>query len=159
MTDHTGDFAHAIDGIDTPEAQVADNDYAVGRLVDAVARRFRYRNSTLIFVVEDDAQDGPDHVDAHRSTAFVVGPFVRHAQVVSARFSTVSMLRTIEDVLGIPPLSLYDAAQRPMADVFDLRQKKWNFSATPSEALRASALPIPKRRSEFRAQSGIRVRP
>jgi hypothetical protein len=57
------------------------------------------------------------------------------------------MLRTIEDVLGIQPLSIYDAAQQPMAEVFDLKHKKWSFSATPSEALRASALPIPKRRA------------
>lgn len=154
MTDHTGDFAHAIDGIDTPEAQVADNDYAVGRLVEAVSRS-RYRDSTLIFVVEDDAQDGPDHVDAHRSTAFVVGPFVRQSQVVSARFSTVNMLRTIEDVLGIQPLSIYDAAERPMTEVFDLKQKKWNFSAAPSEALRASALPIPKRRANSADNAGF----
>ncbi|HWE06572.1 MAG TPA: alkaline phosphatase family protein [Rhizomicrobium sp.] len=154
MTDHTGDFAHALDGIDTPEAQVADNDYAVGRLVEAVSRS-PYRDSTLIFVVEDDAQDGPDHVDAHRSTAFVVGPFVRQGRVVSARFTTVNMLRTIEEVLGIQPLSIYEAAQRPMADVFDLKQKKWDFSARPSQALRASALPIPKRRANSRDDSGF----
>ncbi|HEY2446934.1 MAG TPA: hypothetical protein VGI20_14455 [Rhizomicrobium sp.] len=144
MMDHTGDFSHAIDGIDKPEAQVADNDYAVGRLVEAVATS-PYRNSTLIFVVEDDAQDGPDHVDAHRSIAFVAGPYVRQARVVSARYTTVNMLRTIEDVLGIAPLSIYDAYQRPMTDVFDLGQKKWKFTATPSAALLSSALPIRKK--------------
>jgi YVTN family beta-propeller protein len=144
MTDHTGDFANAIDRVNTPEAQVADNDYAVGRLVEAVAKS-PYRNSTLIFVIEDDAQDGPDHVDAHRSIAFVAGPYVKQGAVVSTHYSTVNMLRTIEDVLGIQPLSLNDAYQRPMTDVFDLRQKKWSFSAEPSPALAATDLPIPKK--------------
>jgi hypothetical protein len=146
MTDHTGDFAHAIDGVDTPEAQVADNDYAVGRLVETVAKS-PYRNSTLIFVVEDDAQDGPDHVDAHRSTAFVAGPYLKRGKVISTRYSTVNMLRTIEDVLGMSHLSNYDAAQPPMAAIFDLKQKKWSYSARPSQALGRSALPIPKRRA------------
>jgi YVTN family beta-propeller protein len=146
MTDHTGNFAHAIDGIDTPEAQVSDNDYAVGRLVEAVAKS-PYRDSTLIFVVEDDAQDGPDHVDVHRSTAFVAGPFVKQGQVVSTHYSTVNMLRTIEDVLGIAPLGLYDAHQPPMADLFDLKQKTWSFSAEPSAALLSSALPLPKKQA------------
>jgi len=142
MLDHMGGFDGAIDGVNTPERQVADNDYAVGRLVEAVAHS-RYRDSTLIFVVEDDAQDGPDHVDAHRSIAFVAGPFVKQGAVVSTRYTTVNMLRTIEDVLGIEPLSLYDAYQRPMTDVFDLNQKEWNYSAVPSAALRATQLPLP----------------
>ena len=71
MADHTGSYAEAIDGVNTPERQVADNDFAVGRLIEAVAHS-RYAGDTLIFIVEDDAQDGPDHVDAHRSTAYVV---------------------------------------------------------------------------------------
>ena len=122
MTDHTGEFKNAIDGVNTPERQVADNDYAVGKLIDKVANS-PYRDSTLIFVIEDDAQDGPDHVDAHRSTAFVVGPYVKHGAVVSARYTTVNMLRTIEDILGIEPLNINDAYQRPMTEVFDLNQE------------------------------------
>jgi YVTN family beta-propeller protein len=144
MTDHTGDFAHAIDGVNRPEAQVADNDYAVGRLVERVANS-PYRNSTLIFILEDDAQDGPDHVDAHRTTAYLAGPYVKRGAVVSDRYSTVNMLRTIEDILGIEPLSIFDAYQRPMSDVFDLKAKTWSFSATPSAALSQTALPIPKK--------------
>ncbi len=146
MTDHTGDFKNAIDGINTPEAQVADNDYAVGRLVQAVAES-PYHDSTLIFVVEDDAQDGPDHVDPHRSIAFIAGPYVKQGEVVSTHYSTVNMLRTIEDILGMQPLSLNDAYQGPMSDVFDLKQKKWTFTAEPSPALLQSALPIPKKQS------------
>jgi DNA-binding beta-propeller fold protein YncE len=144
MTDHTGDFEHAVDGVNTPEAQVADNDYAVGRLVQRIAAS-PYRDSTLIFIIEDDAQDGPDHVDAHRSTAYIVGPYVKQGVVVSTRYSTVNILRTIEDVLGIEPLSMFDAYQRPMSDVFDLKQASWKFRAVPSAALAHTKLPIPKK--------------
>jgi YVTN family beta-propeller protein len=143
MTDHTGEFDHAIDGVNTPELQVADDDYAVGELVEAIAKS-PYRDSTLIFVVEDDAQDGPDHVDAHRSIAFIAGPYVKQDAVVSARYSTVNMLRTIEDVLGIQPLSLNDAYQRPMSEIFDLKAKTWNYIATPSPLLAHTALPLPR---------------
>ena len=142
MHDHTGNFDTAIDGVNTPELEVADNDYAVGRLVDAVAHS-AFAASTLIFVVEDDAQDGPDHVDAHRSIAYVVGPYVKHRQVVSTRYSTVNMLRTIEDVLGLDHLSLLDAYAGPMTDVFDLSQTQWSFGAQPSALLLGTTLPLP----------------
>jgi hypothetical protein len=72
--------------------QVADSDYAVGLVVDKVAHS-PYANSTLIFVVEHDAQDGPDHVDAHRSIALIAGPYVKQGQLVSERYSTVSLIR------------------------------------------------------------------
>jgi YVTN family beta-propeller protein len=142
MNDHTGDFKTAIDGVNTPELQVADNDYAVGRLVQAVANS-PFANDTLIFVVEDDAQDGPDHVDAHRSTAFVVGPYVKKGAVVSKHYSTVNMLRTITDVLGLDHLGVYDAHQGPMTDVFDLSQTSWSYTATASSLLKATQLPLP----------------
>jgi hypothetical protein len=92
MNDHTGAFAEAIRGVNTPELQVADNDYAVGLVVDKVAHS-PYAAATLIFVVEDDAQDGPDHIDAHRSIAFVAGPHVKQGQLVSERYTTVSLIR------------------------------------------------------------------
>jgi YVTN family beta-propeller protein len=142
MHDHTGDFERAIDGVNTPELQVADDDYAVGELVEAVAKS-PYRASTLVFVIEDDAQDGPDHVDAHRSIAFVAGPYVKQGAVVSARYSTVNMLRTIEDILGIEPMSLNDAYQGPMSDIFDLKAKNWSYVATPSPLLAHTSLPLP----------------
>ena len=128
MRDHLGDFAHSIDGVNTPEAQVADNDYAVGRLIEAVAHS-PYAGSTLIIVIEDDAQDGADHVDAHRSVCFFAGPYLRHHAVVSERYSTVNVLATIEDILGLGHLSIYDAYQRPMSAVFDLHQKGWTYRA------------------------------
>jgi len=133
----------AIDGVNTPELQQADNDYAVGRLVDKVAQS-PYKSNTLIFVVEDDAQDGADHVDAHRTTAYIVGPFVRRHAVVSQFYPTVNLLRTIEDILGLQHLNIYTATQRPMTDVFDLHQPEWTFNATPSSFLYCTQLPLPE---------------
>jgi DNA-binding beta-propeller fold protein YncE len=128
MRDHLGDFTKSIDGLTTPEAQVADNDYAVGRLIEAVAHS-PYADSTLIIVIEDDAQDGADHVDAHRSVCFFAGPYLKHHAVVGERYSTVNVLATIEDILGLRHLSIYDAYQRPMSAVFDLDRKDWNYQA------------------------------
>jgi YVTN family beta-propeller protein len=140
--DHTGSYAAAIDGVNTPELQMADNDYAVGRVAQAVANS-PYAANTLIFVVEDDAQDGPDHVDAHRSTAFVIGPYVKQGAVVSSHYTTVNMIRTITEVLGLDHLGLFDATQGPMTDVFDLNQSAWKFKAVASGMLASTQLPIP----------------
>ena len=140
--DHMGAFDRAIDGVSTPELQQADGDYGVGELIQAVAES-RYAKDTLIFILEDDAQDGPDHVDAHRSTAYIVGPYVRHEALVSSYYTTVNLLRTIEDILSIDHLSLFDASERPMADVFDLKQADWSFKAAPSALLANTQLPIP----------------
>lgn len=139
--DHTGSFKTAIAGVNTPELQVADNDYAVGLVVETVAKS-RYKDDTLIFIIEDDAQDGGDHVDAHRSTAFIVGPYVKHDAVVSKPYNTVNFVRTIEDVLGIGQLNLNDAVAAPMADVFDTKQKTWTYTALPSQLLYNTRLPV-----------------
>ncbi|MGD0910634.1 MAG: beta-propeller fold lactonase family protein [Terracidiphilus sp.] len=136
MHDHTGDFSTAIDGVNTPEKQTADNDYAVGKLIERVAHS-TYRDSTLIFMLEDDAQGGADHVDAHRSIAFVVGPYVKQGSIVSERYTTVNMIRTIEDVLGIGHLNLNDAYQRPMSTVFDLNQSTWTYDAVIPAPIKA----------------------
>ena len=141
--DHFGDFGTAIDGVNTVETQMADNDYAVARLIERVASS-PYRDNTVIFVIEDDAQDGPDHVDAHRSNAFVVGAYVKQGAVVSTRYTTVSVLRTIEDLLGIQPLSLNDGLTPPMADVFQPELRPWTYSAAVPRVLRTSALPLPE---------------
>ena len=141
--DHFGDFATAIDGVNTVERQMADNDYALGRVVEAIANSPAGKD-TLIFVLEDDAQNGADHVDAHRSIAFVAGPFVRRGALVSTRYTTLSVLRTIEGVLGLPPLGLFDGLSLPMTDVFDTRQAPvWRFRARYPEPLRATNLPVP----------------
>src|SRR5205823_9929967 len=94
-------------GKPTPRAMVADNDAALGRLVDVVSHS-RFWSSTAIFVLEDDAQDGPDHVDAHRSPLLVISPYVRHRAVEHAHFSTVSVLKTIEQLLGLGSLTYFD---------------------------------------------------
>ncbi|RQS36363.1 phosphoesterase [Burkholderia sp. Bp8992] len=140
--DHTGSFASSLDGVNTPELDMADNDYAVGRVAQALANS-PYASDTLIFVVEDDAQDGPDHVDAHRSTAFVIGPYVKQNAVVSTHYTTVNMIRTITEVLNLDHLGLFDATQGPMTDVFDLSQAKWTYKAVASGLLANTQLPIP----------------
>ncbi len=140
--DHFGRFGSALDGVNTLETQMADNDYAVGLLVEKVAHS-KYAKDTLIFVIEDDAQGGPDHVDAHRSMAFIVGPYVKQGAVISERYNTVAMLRTIEEVLGIKPLGLNDAVQPPMAAVFSQSQANWTYTAKVPAALRSTKLPVP----------------
>jgi YVTN family beta-propeller protein len=151
MHDHTGNFDVAIDGVNTPELQQADDDYAVGLLVDKIAHS-KHARDTLIFIVEDDSQDGPDHVDSHRSTGYIVGPYVKHGKVVSTRYNTVSMLRTMEDILGLQHLSLHDAGTAPMADVFNIYQgPTWTFSAVPAQALYGTQLPLPPKPADRHA--------
>lgn len=141
MHDHTGNFSTAIAGVNTPELDAADNDYAVGLLVQTIANS-QYASNTLIFVIEDDSQDGADHVDSHRSIAFIVGPYVKQGAVVSTQYNTTDFVRTIESVLGVAPLNLNDALAVPMADVFDLTQTTWSYTATPSPYLANTTLPI-----------------
>ncbi len=140
--DHTGSFGTALAGVNTPETQQADNDLAVGRLVEAVARS-PYAANTLILITEDDCQDGPDHVDSHRTTAYAVGPYVKQGAVVSTRYNQVSMLRTIEDVLGTQHINLNTAYQRPMADVFDTgAAAAWTYTAVASRILATTTLAL-----------------
>jgi YVTN family beta-propeller protein len=108
--DHT---AGTTPGAYAPQAMVADNDYAIGQLVDAVSHS-RYWPNTAIFIIEDDAQDGPDHVDARRTVGLVISPYVKRGIVDSTLYSTSSMLRSMELLLGLPPMSQYDAAAMPM---------------------------------------------
>jgi YVTN family beta-propeller protein len=137
--DHTGNYSIALAGVNTPDLDEADNDYAVGLVVQTIANS-TYANDTLIFVIEDDAQDGGDHVDAHRSVAFVVGPYVKQGALDSTSYTTLSMFRTIEDILGIRHQNLNDALAVPMFDAFDKKQTTWSFSATPSGLLCADTL-------------------
>jgi DNA-binding beta-propeller fold protein YncE len=145
--DHFGNFGTAEDGINTPALQFADNDYAIGMVMEKLSKS-PFAGDTLVFVVEDDAQDGPDHVDAHRSIAYVIGPYVKQHTVVSERYTTVSMVRTIEAVLGLSPSSIYSAASVPMAEVFDLNQASWTYSAQVPAILRSSKLPLPASTAE-----------
>ena len=143
--DHFGEFGKAVDGVNTVETQMADNDFSLGLVAERIARG-NASGSTLIFVIEDDAQNGADHVDARRSVAFVIGPYVRHGALVSTRYTTVNVLRTIEAVLGLKPLGLNDALAMPMADVFDPAQVQWAYRAEAADILRSTQLPIPPER-------------
>jgi DNA-binding beta-propeller fold protein YncE len=96
---------------------MADNDYALGRIVEWVSHS-NYWADTVIFVAEDDAQSGSDHVDSHRSPAYVISPYARRGAVVSANYNTISILRTMGDLLGIDHLGVADANAAPMLDVF-----------------------------------------
>jgi hypothetical protein len=100
-----------------PRAQVADNDLALGMIVEAVSKS-RFWPKTAIFVLEDDAQNGPDHVDSHRSPAYVISPYTRGRGIDSTHYSTTSMLRTMELILGLHPMTMHDAGARPMYAAF-----------------------------------------
>jgi YVTN family beta-propeller protein len=112
--DHTRGTAP---GAYTPSAAVASNDYAMGLIIERVSHS-KYWAETAIFVIEDDAQDGADHVDARRTVAFAVSPYIHRGKVDSTHYTTVSLLRTIELLLGLPPMSQYDAAATPLYAAF-----------------------------------------
>ena len=150
MHDHTGNFDVAIDGVNTPELMVADNDYAVGLLIQKIANS-KYANNTLIFVIEDDAQDGGDHVDSHRTIAFVAGAYVKQGALVSTAYNTIDFIRTMEEVMGLPPMNLNDALARPMADIFNTFPTPWSFTAAPSALLYNTQLPLPRRTAGLKA--------
>ena len=119
-------------GTFTPAACVASNDLALGRLVEAVSHSKSW-GETAIFVIEDDAQNGPDHVDAHRTVGLVISPYVRRHAVDSTQYSTVSMIRTIGLILGLPPLSQYDAAARPMFGSFSDHADLAPYDSVPAQ--------------------------
>ena len=101
----------------TPQACMADNDYALGMIVEAVSKS-RFWGKTAIFVLEDDAQNGPDHVDSHRSPAFVISPYTRRGVIDSTLYNTASMLRTMGLILGLRPMTHFDASATPMTSAF-----------------------------------------
>ncbi len=134
--DHMGSFSTALGGVNTPETQQADCDLALGLMVEAVANS-PYADSTLIVAIEDDVQDGPDHVDSHRGTIFFAGPYVKQGgEVVNTRYSQVNLLRTIEDILGTEHINLNTAFAEPMTDVFDIGLSgEWSYIAEASTVL------------------------
>ena len=127
-TDHTeGTVPQAA----TPAAMVADNDLATGRIVEAISRS-PYWPRSAIFIVEDDAQDGVDHVDGHRTVCLVVSPYVRRGVVDSTHYNQTSVLRTIEELLGMPPMNKFDAAALPMRSLFVKEPDLRPFLALPN---------------------------
>jgi YVTN family beta-propeller protein len=127
INDHTEGLSV---GRPTPFAHTADNDLAVGMFIDYLSHSPIW-NESVVFILEDDAQNGPDHVDAHRSTAYVAGGFVKSGYVDHAMYSTSSLLRTIELILGLPPMSQYDASATPMWRCFDNTAGHKPFIARP----------------------------
>ena len=104
-------------GSPTPEAQVADNDLAFGQIVEAVSHS-RFWTDTCIFAIEDDPQNGWDHVSGYRTTAYVASPYTRRGAVVNTQYNQTSLLRTMELMLGLPPMNQMDATATPMFDCF-----------------------------------------
>jgi YVTN family beta-propeller protein len=154
--DHTGSFTSALGGVNTPEIQQSDNDYAVGLLVQAVANS-PYAKDTLVIIIEDDCQDGADHVDSHRATTYFVGPYVKKHAVVSTRYSQANLLRTIEDILGTEHLNLNTYYARPMADAFDTKSSgERTFKAVASTLLKSTTLGLDPTKVEFASGSDLK---
>jgi DNA-binding beta-propeller fold protein YncE len=129
MMDHTGEFKNNVANLETPMQDEASGDHAVGQLVDAVSHS-PYWKDTAIFIVEDDAINGPDHVDAHRSPGYVISAYVAHNSVVHTLYNTDSMVRTIEDLLGVDYLGFNDANATSMDDVFSTKTDLQPYSVT-----------------------------
>jgi hypothetical protein len=122
LPDHTNG---TTTGDATPQAMIADNDLALGQIVDTISHSSIW-SSTAIFVVEDDSQDGADHIDSHRSPALVISPWAKPGAVIHARYDQYSVLRTIELICGLDPLALNDALATPMYDAFISGSEKPN---------------------------------
>jgi YVTN family beta-propeller protein len=119
-------------GAYTPKAAVASNDLALGKIVDAISHSSVWKEFA-IFVIEDDAQNGPDHVDSHRTTGLIISPYTRRGAVDSTMYQTASMIRTMELILGLDPLSQYDAAATPMFESFTDKADLAVFTALPAK--------------------------
>ncbi len=119
-------------GKPTPRAMVADNDLALGMIIEGLSAS-RFWKETAVFVIEDDAQNGPDHVDAHRVVALVISPYTKRGHVDSTLYSTSSMLRSMELILGLKPMSQFDAAARPMYHSFTAKPDASPYKLAPAK--------------------------
>ena len=119
-------------GAFSPIAAVGDNDLAIGRFIEHLSHSPIWKES-VVFILEDDAQNGPDHIDAHRSPVFVAGPYVKRHAVVHEMYSTSGVLRTIELILGLPPMSQYDAAAKPMYECFMNKPDLTPYQSKPAQ--------------------------
>lgn len=126
--DHT---AGTSPGYPTPRAQVADNDLALGKIVDALTKS-KFWDSTVIFVTEDDSQSGWDHISAYRTGALVISPYSRLGKTVTTNYNQISMLRTIEQILGLPPMHAMDATAVPMFDCFNNTKTSAPYTFLPN---------------------------
>jgi hypothetical protein len=134
-SDHTG-------GPTSPKAEVADGDLAVGQIVDKISHSPYWKNS-VIFVAEDDSQNGADHVDGHRAPIQVISPWAQHGKVVDTFYSQISMVRTIEQILGAQPLNQKVAAATPMYDAFTTKPDYTPFNAVPNQVPLTESISVP----------------
>ena len=118
-------------GLPTPRSAVADNDLALGRIVEAISHG-KFWETTCIFVTEDDPQAGLDHVDGHRTVGLVISPYTKRGQVISTNYTQINMFRTIENILAIPPLNQFDLAAEPMYDCFTNQPDFSPYTALPN---------------------------
>ncbi|MCX6565476.1 MAG: bifunctional YncE family protein/alkaline phosphatase family protein [Candidatus Aminicenantes bacterium] len=138
--DHTSGTS---EGSPIPEACVADNDLAFGRIVEALSRS-RFWPETVVFGIEDDPQNGWDHVSGYRTTAYCVSPYTKRGRVVGTQYNTTSILRTIEQILGLPPMNQFDATATPMFDCFTEKPDFRPFTAVPNRVPLDTMNPDPK---------------
>ncbi len=127
--DHTGGTRP---GLPTPRAMVADNDLALGQIVEAISKS-RFWGNTVIFITEDDSQAGWDHVSAYRTVGLVVSPYTKFDKPIHTNYNQVSMVRTIEQILGIPPMNIMDATAMPMFDCFNSTAEMSPYKSVPNK--------------------------
>jgi hypothetical protein len=139
--DHTAGTAA---GAPTPAAQVADNDLAFGQIVEAISHS-SFWPETCIFAIEDDPQAGWDHVSGYRTTAYVISPYTKRRRVVSTQYNQTSIIRTMELILGLPPMNQMDATATPMADCFNLTADLSPFKAVANKVPLDQLNPEPKK--------------
>jgi YVTN family beta-propeller protein len=158
--DHT---SGTKEGWPTPAAQVADNDLAFGRIVEALSRSPFWREMAIL-AIEDDPQNGWDHVSGYRTTAYLASPYAKRGRVVSTQYNTTSLLRTIEQILGLPPMNQFDASAVPMRDAFTDTPDFRPFVAVPANVpldqmnpdARALADPVARRDALASARMNFR---
>ncbi|MCW2863255.1 MAG: hypothetical protein JWP48_4963 [Actinoallomurus sp.] len=128
MDDHTNGLNA---GYPTPSAMVADNDLATGRIIDTISHS-KYWKDSAVFVVEDDSQNGIDHVDGHRNVTMIASPYARHGAVDHTYYSQTNVVRTIEQILGLPPMNQLDMAAEPMFDAFSNTPNYQPYTTVPN---------------------------
>ena len=139
MSDHT---AGTTPGGITPSAYVADNDLATGRMIDTISHSPYWKDSA-IFVIEDDTQNGVDHVDGHRNPTFVVSPYAKRGSVDSGYYSQLNVVRTIEQILGLPPMNQQDLTAEPMYDAFTNQADLTPYRVRPNQIPLTTTNPTP----------------
>src|SRR5262249_37288206 len=119
-------------GYPKPQSMVADNDLALGRIIEALTKS-RFWKNTVVFVTEDDSQDGWDHVSAYRTTAFMISPYSCLQSTIKTNYNQTSVVRSIEQILGIPPMNALDATALPMFNCFSDRPSDYTYTAIPNK--------------------------